>query len=243
MAGALALKLLQEHGVKLSFVSGRSINLLREDARLLGADSYIAEAGCVVVRRHGKVVHANCGPFGLNKGITVFEEIAATGAPALLMEHFRPALVYHEPWHRDHDYSHLMRGHVSTAEADSFLAENGYPDLRLVDNGIIEDRGYNMPVSELHAYHLIPRQAGKGTAIQLDQELAELSREETVGCGDSTQDLEMAPFVRTLYLMSNALAGNPGIKKEITAYDNVVVVSGEMVEGFLEAVKRELDKN
>ncbi|MBI5870880.1 MAG: HAD family phosphatase [Actinobacteria bacterium] len=239
-AGALALGLCHERAVDLCLCSGRSVRLLREDARLLGVEKYIAEAGCVLVRDRGATIINNCQPYGEREGLTVFEEIDHTGAPALLLDHFGPALAYHEPWYRDHSYSHLLRGHIDTKEASRLLKTAGRGDLRLVDNGIIEDRGYGMPVEELHAYHLVPRQAGKGSAIRLDLELSGISREEAVACGDSAQDLEMADEVRTLYLMANAAENHSGLKSMLAGYDNVVIVKASMVEGFSEAVLSEL---
>lgn len=240
LAGAEALRRCHERGVELCFCSGRSVRLLREDARLLGVEKYIAEAGCVLVRDQGATVINNCHPYGESEGLGVFEEIAQTGAPAMLLEHFGAALAYHEPWCYDHNYSHLMRGQIDTASAGGLLDAGGHGDLRVVDNGIIEDRGYGMPVDELHAYHLVPRNSGKGSAIRLDLELSGISRQEAVACGDSAQDLEMADAVRTLYLMANAAENHSGLNELLDGYINVVMVEAHMVEGFNEAVSREL---
>jgi HAD superfamily hydrolase (TIGR01484 family) len=243
MAGADALRLCRERGVELSFCSGRSMRLLREDARVLGVDSYIAEAGCVLVRDSGGTVVLNCAPFGEKEGMSVFEEIGATGAPALLFERFGKALAYHKPWYRDHSYSHLMRGQIDVAAANEFLLVQGMGELKVVDNGIIEDRGYGMRVTELHAYHLIPQRAGKGSAIELDLALSGYTRGEAIACGDSAQDLEMAEAVRTLYLMANAMSNHSDLAEMLAGYDNVELVGKPMVEGFGEAVGRELGPN
>lgn len=240
LAGAEALALCHQHGVELSLISGRNGSMLHEDARLLGIGNYIGEAGCLVVREGGRVTRVNCGPFGSQPGLSVFAEITATGAPELLLGHFSPRLAYHDPWYREHDYSHLLRGQVPVAEANRLLKERGLDEVRLVDNGTIEDRGFNMPVEELHAYHIIPAAAGKGSAIRMDLELAGLSREDAIACGDSPQDLEMAAEVRTFYLVANGAAGEDGFKEEMAARDNIVVVEAHMVEGFLEAMRREL---
>jgi hypothetical protein len=242
LAGARALELCRRRGAELSIVSGRSVHLLREDARLLGVDNFIGEAGCVVVREGGRVVRTNCDPYAARAGMRVFDEIAATGAPQLLFGSFGEALAYHAPWHLDHEYSHLMRGQIDIAAANALLEENGLSQLKVVDNGIIEDRGFGMPVDELHAYHLIPRQSGKGTAILMDQAMSGFSREETIACGDSAQDLEMAPVVGTLFLMANAFNDNPGLEVAMAGLDNVVVVDGRMVEGFLEAMQAALGR-
>ena len=238
-AGAAALELCRSRSADVTIVSGRSVALLHEDARLLGVKNYICESGCVVVREGGRVTRVNCGPFGAG-GKRVFDEIAATGAPRLLLERFAGRLAYNDPWFTAHDYSHLMRGYIDVAEADALLAGGGLDELRVVDNGIIEDRGYGMGVAELHAYHLIPRRAGKGAAIRIDLEMAAAARDEAVACGDSAQDLEMAGAVKTLYLMANSQDDNPGLREAMAAVDNVVVVKGRMVEGFLEAVKAAL---
>lgn len=240
MAGAEALALCHESGVELSLVSGRNAAMLREDARLLGVSNYIGEAGCLVVRDDGRVTRVNCGGYGAGESMSVFEEIAATGAPRLLFDHFGPRLCYHDPWYRDHQYSHLLRGQVAVAEANALLAAAGPGGLRLVDNGTIEDRGFGMPVEELHAYHIIPAAAGKGSAIRLDLEMAGFSREDAIACGDSPQDLEMAAEVRTLYLVANGAVGEAGIREALEDYDNIVIVEEHMVEGFLEAIRREL---
>lgn len=245
LAGALALEMLGSRGVELALVSGRSARLLGENARMLGADHFIAEAGCVIVRGGGEV-EQNCAPFGNQPGVSVFDEIAATGAPGLLFRHFKGAIQYHEPWHADHDYSHLLRGLVSTAEANAFMASNGIEGLRLVDNGAIEDRGYGMGLEEVHAYHIIPEVAGKASAIELDLRLTGRSREAAIACGDSAQDLEMAAQVRTLYMMANTrleneVEGEPGgPEKGPGGHNNVEVMEKPMVEGFLEAMSRAL---
>ena len=241
MAGAEGLRVCSELGVRLCFCSGRSAKLLGEDARLLGVDSFIAEAGCVLVRERGDTVVLNCAPFGEKKGVTVFEEIGSTGAPALLFQHFGEKLAYHAPWHRDHGFSHLMRGQIDTAMADELLARQGLNELKVLDNGIMEDRGYGMPVNELHAYHLIPRQAGKGSAIRLDLELSGISSREAIACGDSPQDLEMAAAVRRLYLMANAADNHSGLIEMLPGYKNVKLLAVSMVEGFREVVRRELE--
>lgn len=241
LAGAEALALCYQRGVELSLVSGRNAAMLHEDARLLGVGNYIGEAGCVVVREGGRVVRVNCGEFGDQPGVGVFGEIAATGAPELLLDYYGSRLAYHEPWSREHEYSHLFRGQVAVAEANRLLKEHGLGSLRVVDNGAIEDRGFNMPVDELHAYHIIPAAAGKGSAIRMDLELAGLSRADAIACGDSPQDLEMAAEVRTFYLVANGAADTEGIREEIAAHDNIVVVEAHMVEGFLEAMRMELE--
>jgi len=239
--GARALELCHQRGVELTFVSGRSIAMLQEDARILGATSYIGEAGCVIARDSGRTTLRNCGPFGNVEGLSVFDEIAATGAPDLLLDNYSGVLTYHLPWSQSHAYSHLMRGHINTADADALLEKSGHGELKVVDNGVIEDRGYGMNVREPHAYHIIPREAGKGSAIRLHLEMAGLTGDDAFACGDSAQDLEMAGEVGTLYLMSNAISNGLTESEIARDHENVVIVGAPMVEGFLLAVCRALE--
>jgi len=44
--------------------------------------------------------------------------------------------------------------------------EHGHESLRLVDNGITERRSPTLEPDVLHTYHLIPRAAGKGRAVE-----------------------------------------------------------------------------
>lgn len=237
LAGARALELCHQQGVELALVSGRSLAMLQEDARVLGAASIIGEAGCVIVRDSGRTTLRNCGPFGNVEGMSVFDEIAATGAPGLLLDNYAGALTYHSPWSQSHAYSHLMRGYINTADADMLLEKHGHHELKVVDNGIIEDRGFGLNVGELHAYHIIPRAAGKGSAIRLHLEVSGLGRGDAFACGDSAQDLEMANEVGKLYLMSNAISNGLTESEIARDNDNVVVAGAPMVEGFLLAVR------
>lgn len=237
-AGAKALELIAAAGAELAFVSGRSARLLGEDARVMGAARFIAEAGCLLVKDGSEQV--NCAPFGQKPEANVYEEIVASGAPRLLFQHFGDAIAYHDPWHLDHEYTHLLRGCIDTGEANRLLDESGLVDLKVVDNGLIEDRGYGMPVAELHAYHLAPQAASKGSAIAIDLKNSGLTRADAVACGDSDQDLQMAPVVRTLYLVSNVLANSSRLNEHLKNHDNVVILERPMVEGFLEAMMREL---
>ena len=207
--GARALGLCHQRGVELAFVSGRSIAMLQEDARLLGATNYVGEAGCVVARDSGRTILRNCGPFGNVEGLSVFDEIAATGAPDLLLANYSGMLTYHLPWSQSHVYSHLMRGHINTADADALLEKSGHGELRVVDNGVIEDRGYGMDVRELHAYHVIPRQAGKGSAIRLHLQMSRLTRDDAFACGDPAEDLQMAGEVGMLHRVLNPSPNGP----------------------------------
>ena len=70
---------------------------------------------------------------------TIYEQIEASGAPALLLERFAgPARVPHAVV-GGREVSHLFRGDVDLAEAQAVLDGAGLGWLRLVDNGVIRD--------------------------------------------------------------------------------------------------------
>ena len=91
------------------------------------------------------------------EGRTIHAQIEETGAPALLLERYAGRLEPHSPWHANREVSHLFRGLVDAGEANELLGAEGHADLRLVDNGEIEDG--------LHAFHLIPAVSSKAAAV------------------------------------------------------------------------------
>src|SRR3954469_14871504 len=108
LLGVRGLEACARAGAEVVPISGRRKPTVAEIARLLGQTSYVFEVGCGlsidgedmlltgdVVPRDGKIVH---------------ELIAESGAPQLLLEHYRGRLEYHEPWHSDREFSHLLRG-------------------------------------------------------------------------------------------------------------------------------------
>src|SRR2546423_3411052 len=135
--------------------SGRREAQVMEDARLLGQTSYIYEVGAgLVIDGERTLLTGDLQP---HDGKSIHDLIEDSGAPRLLLEHFAGRLEYHDPWHRDREISHLMRGTIDASEANELLKQNGLGHLRLVDNGAIAPRPEfdGRP----HAFHLIPGDA------------------------------------------------------------------------------------
>src|SRR6185437_7586062 len=131
--GVRAVQACLRADVEVVLMSGRRRAQVFEDARLLGQASFIYEAGaCVVLDGEEHWLTGELMPGEL----TIAEQIEASGAPAMLLEHYAGRLEYHEPWHVRREVSHLFRGMVDALEADALLAERGHADLRLVDNGV-----------------------------------------------------------------------------------------------------------
>ena len=117
--GVRALQACDRAGVEVVIYSGRRQSSVFESARLLGCSSYIFEIGCGLVL-DGELQWLTDG-LEPRDGETIFDQITATGAPALLLERFAGRLEYHTPWHRGRDVSHLFRGLVNTAEANQLV--------------------------------------------------------------------------------------------------------------------------
>jgi len=165
---------------------------------------------------------------------TVYEKVEERGIPKLLFDHFPGRLEYHAPWHTDRKLSHLFRGKVDVKEGNDLLHEHGHDDLRLLDNGAI---GRPMPGIEItHAYHLVPKDVSKATAVAAHMRARGYERDETVGIGDSVEDLEVAAAVGRFFVVANGPERDAGLRKALSRFDNVTVTEGAMGEGFYEAV-------
>src|SRR4051794_26122219 len=135
LLGVRGLEACARAGAEVVPISGRRRPTVAEIARLLGQTSYVYEVGCgLSIDGDETLLTGSVQP---RDGKTVHELIAETGAPALLLDAYPGRLEYHEPWHSEREFSHLMRGLVDTAEANDLLAAEGHDDLSLVDNGAI----------------------------------------------------------------------------------------------------------
>jgi phosphoglycolate phosphatase len=119
LLGARALEACARAGVEVVFYSGRRQLTMFYDARMMGISSYAFEAGAGFVL-DGEL-HWLTGDLVPRDGRSIFDQIEASGAPALLLERFAGRLEYHEPWHRGREVSHLFRGEVDAFEADELL--------------------------------------------------------------------------------------------------------------------------
>src|SRR5580700_5896495 len=152
--GVRAVQACLRAGVEVVLMSGRRRVQVSEDARLLGQRSFIFEAGaCVVLDEEEHWLTGELLPGEL----TIAEQIERSGAPALLLDHYRGRLEYHEPWHVQREVSHLFRGLVDAQEVDRVLLENGHEGLRLVDNGVVNRRSEALAaLPHVRGYHLVP---------------------------------------------------------------------------------------
>lgn len=236
LLGARALEACARAEVEVVVYSGRREVQVFEDARLIGARSYIFEIGSgLVIDGEREWLTDGYEP---RDGRNIFEQIADSGAPDLLLERFAGRLEYHEPWHVNRDVSHLFRGNVDTFEAQSVLDETGHDNLRLVDNGRLHRR--NTPtlpgVDGMQAYHLIPKGTSKARAVERHMQVRGYAPEECIAAGDSREDMDAAGVVGSFWLMRNAVDRDPGIIEAVAGRENVRITEERNGAGVYEAV-------
>jgi phosphoglycolate phosphatase len=236
---ARALEACWRAGVEVVIKSGRRKAQVMEDARLMGQSAYIYEVGSgLVIDGEETFLTGELQP---RAGKSVHELVEESGAPALLLEAYRGRLEPHAPWHIGRQVSHLFRGRVDADEATELLRRSGHESLRLVDNGAIPAAECDLPLDgPPHAYHLVPREASKSSAVARHMQVRGYAREECLGVGDSREDLEVARCVGRFFLVANALAKDPGLDQELRSHPNVQVTEAGYGEGFYEAVVRSL---
>jgi hydroxymethylpyrimidine pyrophosphatase-like HAD family hydrolase len=232
--GVRAVQACLRAGVEVVPMSGRRRAQVAEDARLLGGDSFIFEAGaCLVLGGEEHWLTGDLQPGEL----TIAEQIERSGAPALLLERYAGRLEYHEPWHVGREVSHLFRGLVDAFEVDRLLAEHGHGDLRLVDNGAVSRRSPALAALEqVRGYHLVPAGASKAGAVALHRRARGYEREQCLAVGDSREDLACAPQVGVFWLVANALQRDPSLRDALAGAENVQVAESGYGSGVYEAV-------
>jgi hydroxymethylpyrimidine pyrophosphatase-like HAD family hydrolase len=235
MLGVRALEACWRADVEVVIFSGRRRAQVAEDARLLGQTAFIYEVGCgLSVDGEDEYLTGERQP---RPEATVHAQVAASGAPDLLLEAFPGRLEPHDPWHHERHFSHLFRGGLEPGEADAVLAAHGHEDLRLVDNGAIRRVSPTLRLDRpAHAFHLIPRSASKANAVRRHMQIRGYAPEDCIAAGDSREDLGAAAAVGTFWLVANALAKDPSLAGEVAEADNVRVAEEANGAGVYEAV-------
>jgi hydroxymethylpyrimidine pyrophosphatase-like HAD family hydrolase len=233
MKQARTLEACHRGGVEVVIMSGRREAQVMADARLLGQTAYIYEAGCGVFIDGERTLLT--GDWVPDDDGTPAEKMVVAGIPDLLFERFPGRLEWHRPWHKERQLSHLFRGKVDVAEANSALLEHGHEDLRFLDNGAIvrEMEGIEGPA---HAYHLVPGGASKAKAVAFHLRARGYAPEECIAVGDSLEDLDAAPAVGRFFVVANGPARDPALREALPAFSNATVTEGAMGDGFYEAV-------
>ena len=216
--------------------SGRGQSSVFECARMIGSAAYTFEVGCGLVI-DGELEWLTDGVKPSPSAGSIYEQIAAAGAPALLLDHFAGRLEYHTPWSIGREVSHLFRGAVDLGEAERVLQTGGFDWLRLVDNGVVRAPGEQMSgLQVVHAYHLIPASASKARAVARHMQARAYEASECIAVGDSREDLGVASVVDAFWLVANALERDPSLGSEVAGRAGVRVADEAYGAGVYEAV-------
>jgi hydroxymethylpyrimidine pyrophosphatase-like HAD family hydrolase len=231
-----ALEACRRADTEVVIYSGRRQSSVFEAARLIGARSYIFELGCGMVL-DGELEWLTGGVQPSSDAGTIFDQIEASGAPALLLDRFAGRLEPHTPWSIGREVSHLLRGDVELAEVSQVLEAAGLGWLRLVDNGVVHAPAEQMRgLATVRAYHLIPAIASKARGIARHMQARGYAPEDCIAAGDSREDLETASVVGAFWLVANALERDPGLARELPDRPGVRIASESYGAGVYEAV-------
>jgi hydroxymethylpyrimidine pyrophosphatase-like HAD family hydrolase len=234
--GVRALEACARTGAEVVIYSGRNQASVFNAARMIGSSSFIFEVGCGLML-DGELEWLTDGLVPSPESGSIFDQIEASGAPSLLLDHYAGRLEYHTPWSSIRDVSHLFRGDIDLGDANSLLSEEGFHSLRLVDNGVVRAAEEQMPgLPVIHAYHLIPASASKARGIARHMQARAYAREDCIAVGDSREDLETASVVGSFWLVANALERDPTLETEVSARAGVRLASERYGAGVYEAV-------
>lgn len=236
LEGVRALQACARAEAEIVLYSGRRQSSVFECARLIGASAYTFEVGCGLVI-DGELEWLTDGLTPSASAGSIYEQIAASGAPALLLEHFDGRLEYHTPWSTGREVSHLFRGAVDLDEVTELLGASGFDWLRLVDNGVVRAASEQMPgIQVAHAYHLIPAAASKARAVARHMQARGYDSAECIAVGDSREDLGVTSVVGAFWLVANALERDPSLGAEVAGQAGVRIADEAYGAGVYEAV-------
>ena len=236
LEGVRALQACARASVEVVLYSGRRQASVFECARLIGSPAYTFEVGCGLVI-DGELEWLTDGIRPSAERGTIFEQISASGAPALLLERYAGRLEYHTPWSSGREVSHLFRGLVDLDDVGALLESSGLGWVRLVDNGVIREHADRFPrIPVVHAYHLIPAAASKARAVARHMQARGYVGSDCIAVGDSREDMQTAGVVETFWLVGNALERDPTLSSELSRWTGVRIASEAYGAGVYEAV-------
>jgi hypothetical protein len=239
LAAAEALVRAAREGLEVVAITGRTRAGMFEFARVLGLKSWICELGGIRVYDRGETIVHEHGAFP--GGGVPTDEIHR--AADLLLTSYPGRLEDHSPWNASRESSFLLRGEVSTEEAEERLAAAGFGWATLVDNGVIPRRYENLTaVERVRAYHLLPRGVSKVAGVAGDRAYRSLKLEECAIVGDAAADLDCRGEVDRCFLVRNGLDKDPSLAWVLEPGSGVEVTKATHGEGFAEVVHRLLDE-
>lgn len=222
MRNAQAVYQLLSAGVDVVMTSGREKEKLKDTARLLGFQNYIANLGIELVYNQGEKVITDFG-VDVPDQQSLKNWIKNSGVIETLFDNFPEQITFYEPWADILRTHYLMIGELSNPELDQLFNEK-FPDLRIIDNGEVSPyKQFSKP----HTYHILPKSVGKKSAIQTDKRERKLDTNNLIAIGDSLEDMTMADEVAIFFLLDDHLPIHQS---------NIIRVSNSRGEGFSQIV-------
>jgi HAD superfamily hydrolase (TIGR01484 family) len=234
------LRNINDRGLDIVTVSGRSKHQLRYIAQMIGIENYVAELGAELVYAQGEKVYPtfddNNRRYELTDGGKDLLNITE-----LLRKNFPGRIESKVEWSRYRAYNALFFGEIDLDRANTILESEGYEGLALVDNGFSLLVALDLDVKRLHIYNLMPAGVNKSNGVILDKEIRNFTTDNCIALGDSLEDLKMADEVKYFFLMRNALEHKETVAEELKKYKNVYITEGEMNRGWVEVLGYLLD--
>jgi len=234
------LRNINDRGLDIVTVSGRSKHQLRYIAQMIGIENYVAELGAELVYAQGEKVYPtfddNNRRYKLTDGGKDLLNITE-----LLRKNFPGRIESKIEWSRYRAYNALFFGEIDLDRANTMLESEGYEGLTLVDNGFSLLVALDLDVKRLHIYNLMPAGVNKSNGVILDKKIRNFTTDNCIALGDSLEDLKMADEVKYFFLMRNALEHKETVAEELKKYKNVYITEGEMNRGWVEVLGYLLD--
>ncbi len=189
LLGARALEACARAGAEVVIYSGRRQSSVFDAARLIGSSAFIFEIGCGLVI-DGELEWLTDGVEPSESAGSIFDQIEASGAPAMLLETFAGRLEYHTPWATGREVSHLFRGEIDLAAAAAALDAAGFGWLRIVDNGVIDVASDRLSaVTAMHAITWFPPAPPRRGRSPATSRHAGMRPQDCIAVGDSREDM------------------------------------------------------
>ena len=218
LKNASAIYDLLSAGVDIVMTSGREKEKLKDTARLLGFKNYIANLGIEIVYDQGQKVITNFG-VDLPDRDSLKLWIKETGVVAHIFKRYHGKVKYYKPWSDILTTHHLLVGELDFPEVSNFI-DREYPEIRIIDNGAVSaTETFKHP----HAYHIVPRQVGKKSAVAIDKRERSLKKENLIGIGDSMEDVTIADEVAVFFLLDPTV---------VTHREKVIYIKNDDSGGF-----------
>jgi HAD superfamily hydrolase (TIGR01484 family) len=205
-------------GVDVVMTSGREKEKLKDTARILGFQNYIANLGIEIVYNQGEKVINNYG-IDVASHQDLKSWIKKTGIITTILDKFSGQVTFYKPWSDILRTHFLLIGELDNNETEIFINKH-FPKLRIIDNGVVPPYGdFKNP----HAYHIVPQNVGKKSAVQIDKSERNLKTENLIGIGDSLEDVSIADEVAFFFLLDENVK---------SSRENVIYIPNKDGEGF-----------